>query len=318
MDAVPMVSVVMGVFNNEDTLSAALDSVLSQEGVDLEFIVIDDGSTDGSAGILDRAALKDTRLKVIHKKNEGLTRALIDGCERAAAPWIARQDADDLSLPGRLAALLALAAQHPTAVLLATSAWCLGPRGERLRQAVCSADPALARRQLLDLDLNIGPPAHGSTMFLREAYRAAGGYRPCFYYGQDSDLWMRLAEQGGVVYAAELLYSYQFSAASISGGQRHVQKTFGRLGRQCRMARRSGRSEAPFLKQAQQLTDQLIHGGRKSSKRGLAMGHYHIGCLLEKSDPEAAAGYFRQAIACNPWALRSRLKLWRGQWSRSP
>ena len=79
MKAIPDISVVMGVYNNADTLSAALDSILSQEGVELEFVVIDDGSTDGSASILDEAAKTDPRLRVVHKKNEGLTRALIDG-----------------------------------------------------------------------------------------------------------------------------------------------------------------------------------------------------------------------------------------------
>lgn len=86
----PEISVVMSVYNNADTLSSALNSVLSQEGVLLEFIVINDGSTDESGRILDEAAARDPRLKVAHKKNEGLTRALMDGCALASAPWIAR------------------------------------------------------------------------------------------------------------------------------------------------------------------------------------------------------------------------------------
>src|SRR6056297_3621885 len=111
MSARPDVSVVMSVYNNADSLPAALESILSQEGVALEFIVIDDGSTDGSGTILDEAAARDPRLKVIHKQNEGLTKALIEGCAMASAPWIARQDADDLSLPGRLKAQLDRAMQ---------------------------------------------------------------------------------------------------------------------------------------------------------------------------------------------------------------
>ena len=99
----PEVSVVMSAFNDAVTLPAALESILSQQGVELEFIVVDDGSTDGSAAILDEAARKDARLKVVHRPNAGLTRALIAGCALASAPWIARQDADDVSQPGRLA-----------------------------------------------------------------------------------------------------------------------------------------------------------------------------------------------------------------------
>jgi len=307
----PDISVVMGVFNNAGTLPAALDSVLSQEGVGLEFIVVDDGSTDGSGAILDETARRDPRLKVVHKANEGLTRALIDGCAMAAAPWIARQDADDVSLPGRLAALLDLARANPGAVLLGSSAWCLGPKGERLRLASCTRDPELARRQILDL--GVGPPAHGSTMFLRTVYEAVGGYRDCFYYGQDSDLWMRLAERGGVAYLAEPVYAYRFGGDSISGARRSVQKAFGRLGRACRAARRAGRSEDSALARLRRLSDQVRRGRRPATRRGMARGHYHVGCLLEASDPAAAADYFRAALACHPVAWKARFRLWRIQ-----
>lgn len=316
MTAGPDISVVMGVYNNADTLAAALDSILSQAGVALEFIVVDDGSTDGSAAVLDAAAMADNRLKVVHKRNEGLTRALIDGCALAAAPWIARQDADDVSFPGRLAALLALAGRHPDAVLLASSAWYVGPGGEKLRLVACTSDPALARRQVLDL--GIGPPAHGAVMFSRAAYQAVGGYRACFYYGQDSDLWLRLGEQGGVAYEVQPYYAYRLDPEAISGASRTWQRKFGRLGRACRRARRKGRSEKPCLDKAEQLA---LHIRRQpaAAKRPVdrAVRLYHIGSLLEKSDPEAAAGYFRSALECNPFAWRPRLKLWRAG-RRSP
>lgn len=305
--SLPDISVVMSVYNNADTLQAALDSILSQEGVDLEFIVVDDGSTDGSGAILDAAAKNDSRLKVVHKKNKGLTRSLIDGCSLVAAPWIARQDADDISFPGRLQALLALAGMNPDAILLATSCWCIGPRGERLRRAMCTSDSALARRQVLEL--GIGPPAHGSVMFLREAYQAVGGYRACFYYGQDSDLWMRLAEQGGLAYSNKIFYGYRFSPDSISGAHRRRQKQFGQLGQQCRDARRRGLGEESILARVQALSEDIRRGSRGSTARGLATGHYHLGCLLEHSDPAAAADYFREAIACDPLAVKPRLKL---------
>jgi glycosyltransferase involved in cell wall biosynthesis len=302
-----MISVVMGVYNNADTLPAALDSILSQECAAMEFIVIDDGSADGSAAILDEAAKNDPRLKVVHKKNEGLTRALIDGCAMASAPWIARQDADDVSLPGRLAALLALAQNNPNAVLFASSAWYVGPQDERLYKAICTPDPGLARQQVLDL--GIGPPAHGCVMFSRVAYQRVGGYRACFYYGQDSDLWMRLAEHGGVAYTNEIFYCYRLSPGAISGSYGKWQKAFGRLGQRCRYARRSGLSEARILGEAQALSDRLRAAPRRPSALSLALSHYHIGCLLEKTDPAAAARYFRQAIACQPLALRAWARL---------
>jgi len=306
------ISIVMGVHNNADTLPAALDSILSQEGVDFEFIVIDDGSTDGSGRILDKAAQNDSRLKVLHQQNTGLTRALIMGCRRAAAPWIARQDADEVSLPGRLAALWALHRKHPEAVLLATSVQVVGPEKEPLYQALRPSDPDLARQQVRDL--GIGPAAHGSVMFSREAYRAVGGYRSEFYYGQDVDLWLRLSEAGGVAYDDAVLYECSLRPGSITGAQWKMQRAFGRLGRQCRDARRAGGSESPLLAKGQAMSRQIRRQPKQVIPRLQALSYYHIASLLEATNPVAAETYFRKALECDFWAWKAHVKIWRLKW----
>src|SRR5882672_1702517 len=98
----PLVSVVTSTYNGASYLENSLQSVLDQTGVQFELIVVDDGSTDGSAEILARLAGKDSRLRLLRQKNQGLTRALIRGCAEARGTYIARHDSDDLSLPGRL------------------------------------------------------------------------------------------------------------------------------------------------------------------------------------------------------------------------
>ena len=103
MSGDPLISVVMSVFNDARHIAATLDSVLSQEDADLEFIVIDDGSTDETGQILDGYAVRDPRLRVVHQENSGLTCSLIRGCALARGKYIARQDGGgDVSLPGRL------------------------------------------------------------------------------------------------------------------------------------------------------------------------------------------------------------------------
>ena len=77
------VSVVMSVYNGASNLAPSMNSILSQEGVALEFIVVNDGSTDNTGEILDDFARRDPRVRVIHQKNTGLTRALIRGCDAA-------------------------------------------------------------------------------------------------------------------------------------------------------------------------------------------------------------------------------------------
>ena len=98
MDGLPDVSVVMSVYNGADRLRETVESVLSQQGVSLEFIIIDDGSTDRSDVILANYARHDPRVHILYQPNQGLTRALIRGCEAAKGKYIARQDAGDISL----------------------------------------------------------------------------------------------------------------------------------------------------------------------------------------------------------------------------
>src|SRR6476646_3858644 len=102
MSSLPDISIVMSIYNGADRLHETMESVLSQEGVSLEFIIIDDGSTDGSGVILGNYARHDARVRMLYQENHGLTRALIRGCEVAKGKYIARQDAGDISLANRL------------------------------------------------------------------------------------------------------------------------------------------------------------------------------------------------------------------------
>lgn len=286
-------SVVMSVYNNADTLSAVLGSVLSQNGVELELIAIDDGSTDGSAQLLDEAAARDLRLKVVHKQNEGVTRALVDGCAMASAPWIARQDADDLSLPGRLRAQLDRALQPDAPVLIACGAIYRTSEGIDLFPVI--PDSALSRKIL---EQGESPCPHGAALFSKAAYDAVGGYRSEFYYAQDLDLFTRLAKAGPVASVPDVLYAYTFSPHSISTHGSVAQKQFRELIR-C--------ADASALQEADELSRRIRDGAVR--KVGPFAGYYFIGCCLRKKNPEAAADYFRKALAARPWSMRAIIRL---------
>ena len=301
----PKISVVMSVYNNADTLPAALDSILSQEGVALEFIVIDDGSTDGSGKILDDVAEQDSRLIVIHKKNEGLTRALIEGCEMASAPWIARQDADDVSLPGRLRVQLDRARQGDAPVLVACGSLYRTPEGVEMFSSI----PDVDLNQKI-LEHGESPCAHGAAFFSKAAYESVGGYRSEFYYAQDLDLFTRLAAFGLVVAVPRVLYAYTFSPHSISTHASTVQRQFQTLIR---------RNDAMALQEADNLSQTLRSGAvRKSSPFA---GYYFIGCCLRKNNPKAAVTYFWKAIRVKPWSVHALIRwvaVWFGKNSSNP
>ena len=210
----PLVSVVMGVFNGEKCLPDTAGSVLAQEGVEIEFIIVDDGSSDSTPGVLRELAQFDERVRIFRQDNQGLTRALIRGCAEARGEFIARQDCGDLSLPGRLRAQVQAAARRPDAALISCGARFVGPEGEPLYEVSLSDDEANAGLMSLDLKRLRGPAHHGGTLFRRNLYERVGGYRDEFYFAQDLDLWCRLAELGPHLPVSGFHYQAGFSSSS--------------------------------------------------------------------------------------------------------
>lgn len=310
MNKAPAVSVVMSVYNGAATLAATMDSVLSQEAVDFEFIVIDDGSTDGSGAILDDYARRESRVRVIHQDNTGLTRALIRGCAEARGQYIARQDVGgDVSLPGRLARQFALLESNPAVVLTSCGTRFVGPEGEFLYEDVQQGDELQQDLNQLRIDRIRGPSSHPSTMFRRSAYQAVGGYRPEFRVAQDLDLWMRLAEVGRCIAMPEVLYEATWQLGSVSHLRRQQQFLATKAILECRERRRRGESEQPIL---DSLTASLAKaGGKWKIPRGLsdARFHYFLGSILARREPDMARRYLRQAVESWPWHVKAWVKL---------
>lgn len=304
MSASPQVSVVMSVYNGANHLAETLDSVLGQEGCDFEFIVVNDGSTDATADILDSYSARDNRLRVIHQENTGLTRALIRGCAEARGEFIARQDAGDISLPGRLKQQHEFMKQHPDAVMSGCAVRFLGPKGEPLYEI---AKPMLqldgGLRQLDSKHLK-GPPHHGGTLFRRLDYIKAGGYRAQFVVAQDIDLWLRLSELGLCLGMLESLYLAKSDLGSISSRRRVEQLRASNLAIACARARRVGGDESRIL-------DNFISEPKpKSSITRIerARFHYFIGSCLRGRDRGAAKNYFRMALQDNPFHFKAFIR----------
>src|SRR5688572_25519384 len=152
VNSTPEVSVVVSVYNGERHVRCSLESVLAQADVDLELIVIDDGSTDRTGAIIEDLAASDARVRHVRQQNCGLTQSLVLGCSMARGEFIARHDADDLSLPSRLAKQIALLRAFPKVSFVSCWTSALGPAGEVLFETRRPADPqaaaALLRTQL--------------------------------------------------------------------------------------------------------------------------------------------------------------------------
>jgi glycosyltransferase involved in cell wall biosynthesis len=302
--AAPEVSVVMSVYNNADDLDLSVNSILSQEGVDFEFIVIDDGSSDGSSAMLDAFAARDARMRVIHQENMGLTRALIRGCNEARGQFIARHDADDISLPGRLMIQAQMLHEHANLAFVSSWADWIGPVGEMLFEEKTGGDHESLTRLLLYEKQ--GPAAHGSVMFRKSAYTVCGGYRKAFYYAQDVDLWLRMGHVGQLGYVQKSLYRYKVSLESISGSSGDLQSKFSRLAHECHEARLKGADETELLGKAEKLC--MDRSGKSCVNSTQAMAYFIGRCLLSNADKRAAS-YFWLVIRKRPWHLLAWLSL---------
>src|SRR5213082_3006291 len=117
----PVVSVLMPVYNAQRYLPAAVESILGQTFRDFEFIIIDDGSTDRSGEILRKFAAEDPRIKLISRPNTGYVVALNEALSCASGEFVARMDADDISLPTRFERQVAYLREHTDCVLVGTN-----------------------------------------------------------------------------------------------------------------------------------------------------------------------------------------------------
>jgi glycosyltransferase involved in cell wall biosynthesis len=296
----------MGVYNGGAELRPTLDSVLGQNGVDMEFVVIDDGSTDGTWKLLERRAAADSRLRPLRQQHVGLTKALIEGCKVARGEFIARQDVGDESLPHRLRKQLALLSTDRNLTFVACQFISVGPNGEQLSGPV-PLDGGEAIISSLRLATNSGMecPHHGSVMFRRKIYEKVGGYRSEFYFAQDLDLWSRLIEAGDLGFVEEVLYRSSFIPGDISARYRSQQLLLKELIREAALCRRRGETDNHILERARLVRPQ----SRERNRLNDAAAEYFIGsCLLQRGDRDAGR-YLSRAVRGNPLHLKAWAKL---------
>jgi len=219
----PRVSVIMAVHNGERFLREATESILSQTFADFEFIIVDDGSTDGTSGILDSFA--DPRIvRIANEKNLGLAASLNLGIAAARAEFIARMDADDVSAPTRLEKQIAYLAASPETVLLGTAYEEIDATG----RVIGFGDPSLRDDDLQAELMSRNRFCHGSVMMRADALTRVGGYDENYPRSQDYDLWLRLAECGAVANLREYLYRRRMHEGRVSVRQSDQQTTHAR------------------------------------------------------------------------------------------
>ncbi|WP_324012306.1 glycosyltransferase [Microbacterium sp. JZ37] len=195
---------IVGYYNRRDVLDVTLDSILGQSFSNLELIVFDDASTDGTAEALAEYAARrqDARLRILlHEANVGFVRGLTDAIGLARGQYIAIQGSGDSSRPERIARQVELLEARPEVGVV--GCWynnynISSGRHEEVRPNADSASlDDLMQRNFF---------THGEVMFRRSLYDRVGGYRPEFTYVQDLDLWIRMRRLAEFATVPEVLY----------------------------------------------------------------------------------------------------------------
>ncbi len=208
----PAVSVVMSVFNGQRFLSEAMESILNQTFRDFEFIIINDGSTDGTASILDSYARSDPRVHVYPQENKGLIESLNRGCGLARGKYVARMDADDITLKDRLMQQIAFMEKHAGVGVLGSAVELVDEMGRRLRTERYPLDhagimSALAYRS---------PFTHPAVVLRKNVFVSVGGYRSVFVGAEDYDLWLRMAERCELANLEAVLLKYRLHPEQVT------------------------------------------------------------------------------------------------------
>lgn len=212
MSAPPRVTVLMPVYNGETYLDEAIRSILTQTLDNFEFLTVNDSSTDESEKIIKKYAAGDRRIRLINnKKEKGIVGALNSGLDEARGDYIARMDADDLSLPHRLAEQVRFMDDHPDVGASGTWMDTIGETETKLWF------PFPADHEHIKIALLFYTPLAHPTVIMRRSFLEQHGlrYKEAFKHAEDYELWERCAHLFRLANIPEVLLLYRLHPASV-------------------------------------------------------------------------------------------------------
>ncbi|WP_157942209.1 glycosyltransferase [Salinibacter altiplanensis] len=180
----------MAVYDERPHLEQAVESILNQTFEDFEFIIINDGSTDGSKDILDKFAGQDERIRVVHQENRGLIKSLNRGVDMARGQYIARMDGDDISYPERLEYQVQFLHRHSNVGVVGTNVEKIDAEGRFKGSWSPPTEPEIVSWKLLFNTCL----CHPSVVIRQSLLEALGGYAEWAKHAEDYELWTRAVQ----------------------------------------------------------------------------------------------------------------------------
>jgi len=241
------VSVIMSVYNSESFLREAVDSILSQTFKDFEFVIINDGSTDGTRAILE--SYKDSRIVLVHQGNMGLTRSLNKGISMARGKYIARQDADDISMPNRLQTQFEYMETNVNIGLVGSYYFIIDENGKTISEVGYGKIP-LNHKDLIKNHFRTHYIGHGTFFFRKSITDFVGIYDEVFRTAQDMDFEVRVAERFEIANIPKFLYKWRKSKDNVTAKKSDFQVRYRYLG-----------ISKALLRKAERVTETVFYGG---------------------------------------------------------
>jgi len=252
MNSPPTVSVVMSVYNAEAFLPQAIESILGQTLREFEFLVIDDGSTDKTSEILAEYVNRDGRMRVLRHENKGRAASLNIGIQLSKSPYVARMDADDISLPHRLKEQFEFMERHPAVGLLSGSYERINAEGQLLDTV-----RLLPRDEEIRIAMFVNNPmCHPAAMIRREVAIACGGYRKVLLDADDYDLWLRMSERSQLANLEQPILQYRVHSKQASIVNSRHQMLCVLAARTAAAFRKQGRPDP--LSEVEEITPELL------------------------------------------------------------
>ena len=180
----PTVSVLMAVYNTEQFVGRAVESILQQTFRDFELVILDDGSTDRSLSVLKRYADQDQRIRLISRENRGIPRTRNELLQQARGEFIAVMDSDDVALPDRLARQVAFLRQSPEVVWVGGAFELIDRGGRFLTQIPLAERDEEIKALLQDGQISF---LHPTALMRRSAVLQVGGYDESLPLAEDLD-----------------------------------------------------------------------------------------------------------------------------------
>jgi glycosyltransferase involved in cell wall biosynthesis len=290
MQTNPQVTVLMPAYNAGKYIAEAIASVLDQTFANFELLIVNDGSTDNTAAIIE--SYNDPRIVLISQDNKGIAAALNTGLKHARAPYIARFDADDICHPQRLEKQLNFLNDNPNYILVGSDADYILENGDPLFYFDCIAH---THQQIINKLYFYCPFLHPTVMYRKDCICKAGGYPTDAHNFEDYLLWTSIANLGMLHNIPEALIKYRLNSSSVTIDERWRGRRFRQLKREIIKRGSITATEG----------EELLAIIKKQDVRKIKESSYHALCakkfLANNYQPEKARPHILKAIRIYPF-----------------